>query len=55
MGARITYANVMATIAVFLALGGGTAAVALSGKNSVKKDDIAKGRSGPTTSQRTPS
>ncbi len=43
MGRRITYANVMSTIAVFLALGGGTAAVALSGKNSVKKDDIAKG------------
>ena len=40
---KLSYANVMATIAVFLALGGGTAAVALSGKNSVKKDDIAKG------------
>jgi hypothetical protein len=40
---HFTYANVMSTIAAFLALTGGTAAIALSGKNQVKKDDIAKG------------
>jgi hypothetical protein len=39
---RLTYANVMATAAFFLALAGGTTAIALSGKNSVRKDDIAK-------------
>jgi hypothetical protein len=33
----------MSTAAAFLALAGGSTAVALSGKNSVKKDDIAKG------------
>ena len=38
----LSYANVMSTAAAFLALAGGTTAVALSGKNSVKKDDIAK-------------
>jgi hypothetical protein len=36
---RLTYANVMATIAVFLVLGGGSA-VALSGSNTVFSDDI---------------
>ena len=36
----LTYANVMATIAVFLVLGGGSA-VALSGSNTVFTDDIA--------------
>ena len=35
----LTYANVMATIAVFLVLSGGTA-VALSGSNTVFSDDI---------------
>ena len=39
---RLTYANVTATIAIFLALGGGTTAIALSGKNSVRADDIAR-------------
>ena len=36
---RLTYANVMSTIAVFLALTGGTA-FALSGSNTVFSDDI---------------
>jgi hypothetical protein len=36
---QLTYANVMATIAVFLVLGGGTA-VALNGSNTVFSDDI---------------
>ena len=36
---HLTYANVMATIAVFLVLSGGTA-VALSGSNTVFTDDI---------------
>ena len=35
----LTYANVMATLAVFLVLGGGSA-VALSGSNTVFSDDI---------------
>jgi hypothetical protein len=39
---RITYANVMATIAVFLALGGGAYAVTV-GKNSVGKKQLKKG------------
>jgi hypothetical protein len=38
---KLTYANVMATLAVFIALGGGTTAVALSGTNTVFTDDIA--------------
>jgi hypothetical protein len=42
MGRRITYANVMATVAVFIALGGGAYALTL-GKNSVKSKQIAKG------------
>jgi hypothetical protein len=37
---HLTYANVMATIAVFLVVSGGTA-VALSGSNTVFTDDIA--------------
>jgi hypothetical protein len=37
---HLTYGNVMATIAVFLVLGGGSA-VALSGSNTVFTDDIA--------------
>jgi hypothetical protein len=36
---HLTYANVMATIAVFIAISGGTA-VALSGTNTVFSDDI---------------
>jgi hypothetical protein len=36
---HLTYANVMATFAVFLVLGGGTA-VALNGSNTVFSDDI---------------
>jgi hypothetical protein len=39
---HLTYANVMATIAVFLVLSGGTA-VALSGSNTVFTDDIVNG------------
>src|SRR5256714_8262283 len=39
---HLTYANVMATIAVFLVLGGGTA-VALNGSNTVQSDDLAPG------------
>jgi hypothetical protein len=42
IGSRLTYANVMATIAVFLVLSGGTA-VALSGSNTVFSDDIVNG------------
>jgi hypothetical protein len=40
---HLTYANVMATIAVFLVLSGGTA-VALSGRNTVFSDDIVNGQ-----------
>jgi hypothetical protein len=36
---RLTYANVMSTVAVFFAVGGGTA-VALNGSNTVFSDDI---------------
>ena len=36
---HLTYANVVATIAVFLVLGGGSA-VALSGTNTVQSDDL---------------
>jgi hypothetical protein len=39
---HLTYANVMATIAVFLVLSGGTA-VALNGSNTVFSDDIVDG------------
>ena len=39
---HLTYANAMATLAVFLVLGGGTAA-ALSGSNTVQSDDIGPG------------
>jgi hypothetical protein len=44
MGAlgRLSYANVVATLALFLALGGG--AYALSGKNTVRSDDIVNGQ-----------
>jgi hypothetical protein len=40
---RLTYSNVVATIALFLALAGGTSAIALSGRNTVRSDDIVKG------------
>jgi hypothetical protein len=39
---HVTYANVMATIAVFLVLSGGTA-VALTGSNTVQSDDLGPG------------
>jgi hypothetical protein len=39
---HLTYANVMATLAVFLVLGGGSA-VALSGSNTVQSDDLGPG------------
>jgi hypothetical protein len=39
---NLTYANVMATIAVFLVLGGGSA-VALNGSNTVQSDDLGPG------------
>ena len=42
IGEHLTYANVMATFAVFLVLSGGTA-VALSGSNTVFSDDIVNG------------
>lgn len=40
---RLTYANVMATVSVFIALGGGAYAVALAEKNSVTSKSIKKG------------
>jgi hypothetical protein len=40
--AKLTYANVMATLAVFLVLSGGTA-VALHGHNTVQSDDLGPG------------
>jgi hypothetical protein len=39
---HMTYANVVATLALFIALGGGTAA-ALSGSNTVQSDDLGPG------------
>ncbi len=39
-GAKLTYANVMATIAVFLALGGAAVAVTKAPKNSVTSRSI---------------
>ena len=41
---RLTYSNVVSTLALFLALAGGTTAIALSGKNTVSSDDIKKGQ-----------
>lgn len=38
-GGRVTYANVMSTLAVFLMIGGG-AAIALPGKNTVDSGDV---------------
>jgi len=43
MRSHLTYGNVMATLAVFIALGGGTTAVALSGSNTVQSDDLGPG------------
>ena len=40
---KLSYANVMATIAVFLALTGGAFAATKIGKNAVKTKNIAKG------------
>ncbi|HEX6116767.1 MAG TPA: hypothetical protein VFY99_06665 [Solirubrobacterales bacterium] len=42
LGSRLTYANVIATIALFCALGGGTFAFAALKKNSVGTTQIAK-------------
>ncbi|MBM3666021.1 MAG: hypothetical protein FJW90_00810 [Actinobacteria bacterium] len=41
IASKLNYANVMATIAVFLALGGGAFAAVKLGKNSVKTKNIA--------------
>jgi hypothetical protein len=41
ISARFSYANVMATIAVFLALGGGAFAASKVGKNVIKSKNIA--------------
>jgi hypothetical protein len=41
---RLTYANVMATVAVFVALGGSSYAAIALNKNSVKSTHIAKGQ-----------
>lgn len=38
---HLSYANVAATMALVLALGGGATAIALKGKNTVRSDDIA--------------
>ena len=44
MRAKLTYANVVATLALIIAVAGGSAAVALSiGKNSVKASSIKAG------------
>jgi hypothetical protein len=43
MRQRLTYANVVSTICLFLVLGGGTA-VALRGQNTVFSDDIVNGQ-----------
>src|SRR6188472_3205406 len=39
---RLTYANVISTLCLFLLLGGGTA-VALNGQNTVQSDDLGPG------------
>jgi hypothetical protein len=45
IGRRMTYANVTATLAVFLALGGGAyAAIDLVGRNDIKSKHIKKGQ-----------
>jgi len=40
---HLSYANVAATLALVLAVGGGTTAIALRGKNTVRTDDIRRG------------
>jgi hypothetical protein len=40
---HLTYANVTATLALVLAIGGGTTAIALQGRNTVASDDIRPG------------
>ena len=40
---HLSYANVAATLALVLAIGGGTTAIALKGKNTVTTDDIRRG------------
>jgi len=40
---HLTYANVVATLALVIAIGGGTTAIALNGRNSVRSDDIKNG------------
>ena len=40
---RLSYANVISTLALFLAVAGGTTAVALNGKNNVDANDIQQG------------
>jgi hypothetical protein len=40
---HVTYANVVATLALLVAVGGGSA-MALSGKNSVRSDDVKNGQ-----------
>ena len=44
---RLTYANVMATVAVFIALGGGAYAVTKLDRNSVKSKHIVNGQVKP--------
>ncbi len=50
---RLTYANVVATIALFVALGGGAYAVLKLPKNSVKSKQIKNGQVKNKTSART--
>src|SRR4051812_32795486 len=50
---RLTYANVMATVAVFIALGGGAYAVATAPKNSVVSRSIKDGQVKPRDLART--
>jgi hypothetical protein len=40
---HLSFANVVSVIALFVALGGGTTAVALSGQNTVQSDDLGPG------------
>ena len=42
MRGKLSYANVMSTLAVVLAIGGGTTAVAVSGKGKVGAADLKK-------------
>ena len=43
IGQHLSFANVVSVIALFVALGGGTTAVALSGSNTVQSDDLGPG------------